>query len=231
MKNKKVILYINYLIILLSALAILFNFIKCEYFSLIVMTFAFISILLLLIVIVMLNSGEKHLKIELSAKHKRYDLEEDESIIKEFDEETQHNKCLEFISGLDKDLEFETLLEQKILKLADAIQLVAAIAYVKNSNDLNISSCYALVKSEQKQKLSLDEGLTGQVAKDGKPIEVSITDQISLEIISGLGKSKPKFLYLLPVFEQDEIKGVVELATFIKLSDTRIEFLIEALKR
>jgi hypothetical protein len=230
MKNKKIILYINYLVIALSALAVILILIQCSYFTLIAMTISILVLLAMIISNVMLNSSEKQLKIVLNDRNKRLN-DEVEDVHNSEDTSVSSNTYLDLVKNLDNSLDFGVQLEQKIIKLADSIQLVASIVYERKEDLLELSSCYALAKSEQKGSLRLDEGMTGQVVKDKKPFEVSITDQMSLEIVSGLGKSKPNYLYILPIFEEEEVIGVAELATFVQLNSKRVEFLIEALRR
>lgn len=66
--------------------------------------------------------------------------------------------------------------------------------------------------------LELGEGFPGQVAKDGKLINISDIPQGYLSIESGLGKSSPVSLILFPVKQNDKVLAVIELASFHKFT-------------
>jgi len=226
MKNKKVIVYINWVVVVLAALAIFFNFSQCQYFEQIVFLLAVLSIVLLLLNIFLLRSF-KQIEVEKTLKQ----IVEDEQVSSEGNHKMIDNYYLELVSKIKNEGAIEKIIDLKIKEIADEIQLTAALIYVIEEDVLKLKSTYALSIKDQLSEIKIGEGLTGQVAKDGLPIEIDIPEQIDIEIISGLGKSKPNFLYLLPVFDKTKIVGVLELATFIKLESEKIEFLIEAFRK
>jgi len=228
MKNKKVLFYINLIIIAFSAMALGFNLIQCRYFSIIASVMAFLTILLTLISIVILKSEEKQIKVILNKVNDDTDRKKSEEV--EAIEADVENHCLKLVSDIDPTLELSTLLNHKIQRIANPLQMVGALIYIKTPKQLQLVSTFALVKSEYPEEIELGNGITGQVAVDGKAVAIDLKDQMQIEIISGLGKSKPNFVYILPVFDQQNIVAVIEFATFVKLSEKRIEFLIEALR-
>ncbi len=228
MKNKKVLFYINLIIIVFSAMALGFNLIQCRYFSVIASVMAFLTILLTLISIVILNSEEKQIKVILKSVNDESERKKSESI--ETTEANVENNYLKLVSDIDPTLELSALLNQKIQRIANPLQAVGALIYTKGQKSLHLTNAYALIKSEYPDEIELGNGITGQVAIDGNAVAIDLKDQMQIEIISGLGKAKPNFVYILPVFNQQNIVAVIELATFVKLSEKRIEFLIEALR-
>ncbi len=59
------------------------------------------------------------------------------------------------------------------------------------------------------------EGLAGQVAKDGRLVNISSIPEGYISVISGLGKSSPTNLILVPIKnEQEKVLGVIEIASF-----------------
>jgi hypothetical protein len=227
MKNKKIVVNISFVVIALSVIAIVLNLIQCAYFTQIVFSLAFISILLLITNIFLLKKKEEDFLKEtnVSIGERKEDEVEKET------EEDVENHCIELVDKIDKKLSFNDILKLKFEKLSSAIQLVAAVAYEVKGDKLQLAASYALLKSELKTELNIDGGMTGQVAKNALPIEIDVEDKIDLEIISGLGKSKPNYLYILPVQDKNKVIGVVELATFNKLTERRINFLIEAFQK
>ncbi len=226
MKNFKIVNYINLIILLFCIGVIILNLIQYKYFSQIVFSSAFVSIILLLINIILLRGSDKKISLEFEALTNLVDENSEDNIIEnEIDEE---NKCLKLVEQIDRNLSKSEIFNLKFQKLADAIQLVAGLAYEKKDKILSISTSYALANEMYPTEIKVGEGITGQVAISGLPVGIDIAEQIDMEIISGLGKAKPNFLYILPIFNHKEVVGVVEVATFKKISERRIKFLIEA---
>ena len=69
------------------------------------------------------------------------------------------------------------------------------------------------------------EGLVGACALEQKTIYIKETKDDYVKITSGLGKSNPRSLVIVPLKFNDEIYGVVELASFIKYQPYEIEFI------
>lgn len=63
-------------------------------------------------------------------------------------------------------------------------------------------------------KYRFGEGITGQVAKDGRLLNIKAVPDGYLPIVSGLGKATPKYLLVLPIKYEEKIAGVVEIASF-----------------
>ncbi len=229
MKNLRIVNYINLLIILFSVGVIILNMIQYKYFSQIVFSLAFLSVILLIINVILLRGSDKKISLEFEArKNEKDEVSQEEIVNKEIKEE---NKCLKLVEQIDTNLPNSEIYNLKFQKLAEAIQLVAGLAYEKKDQILTLSTSYALVVEEFQKEFKVGEGITGQVATSGLPVEIDIAEQIEMEIISGLGKSKPNFLYILPIFKRKKIVGVVEMATFKKISERRIKFLIEAFEK
>ncbi len=75
------------------------------------------------------------------------------------------------------------------------------------------------------QEFSLNEGLVGQCAKDKEQIRISNFPNDNLQITSGIGSATPLDLVILPVLFENNVKAVIELASFDTFSDTHIDFL------
>ncbi|GJF17618.1 two-component system sensor histidine kinase/response regulator [Mycolicibacterium cyprinidarum] len=71
----------------------------------------------------------------------------------------------------------------------------------------------------------LGDGLVGQCALEGNRIEVTGAPADYVEIVSGLGKTGPLSLILIPIKFESEVLGVLELAGFRPFSDDDIELL------
>jgi signal transduction histidine kinase/HAMP domain-containing protein len=74
-------------------------------------------------------------------------------------------------------------------------------------------------------QLELGEGLVGQCAIEKEKILLSKVPLDYITIFSGLGAAPPQNILVLPVIFEDQVKGVVELASFERFSATHEAFL------
>ncbi|HYV93354.1 MAG TPA: HAMP domain-containing protein, partial [Chitinophagales bacterium] len=91
------------------------------------------------------------------------------------------------------------------------LKLFAAYAY---NNEKNIPKEFAI-----------GEGLVGQCAFEKERILLSNVPQGYIRISSGLGRSKPANLIILPVLFENNVKAVIELASLDAFSITHLDFL------
>jgi HAMP domain-containing protein/signal transduction histidine kinase/ActR/RegA family two-component response regulator len=71
----------------------------------------------------------------------------------------------------------------------------------------------------------LGEGLVGQTAIDKRPLRVKSVPKKYLTVKSGLGEAAPADLFVLPVLFEDQVLGVIELASFEQFNDVHTGFL------
>ncbi|HVU95570.1 MAG TPA: HAMP domain-containing protein [Puia sp.] len=93
----------------------------------------------------------------------------------------------------------------------DKLRLFAAYGY---KSDKNIPTEFAI-----------GEGLIGQVAFEKERIILSNVPSNYIKISSGLGRSKPANLIILPVLFENKVKAVIELASLDIFGQTHLDFL------
>ena len=71
----------------------------------------------------------------------------------------------------------------------------------------------------------LGQSLIGQVAKSKRPIVVANLPEGYVKISSGLGEAPPANLAVLPILFEDQVLGVIELASFTPFSPVQTDFL------
>jgi signal transduction histidine kinase/CheY-like chemotaxis protein/HAMP domain-containing protein len=71
----------------------------------------------------------------------------------------------------------------------------------------------------------IGQSLIGQVAKSKRAIVVDDIPQGYIRISSGLGDAQPANLAIMPILFEDQVLGVVELASFTKFTAVQIDFL------
>ncbi|MEC0243742.1 response regulator [Paenibacillus dokdonensis] len=84
----------------------------------------------------------------------------------------------------------------------------------KDPNKLILNGTYA-GEGEQatREKIEVGEGLIGQSAMDRKPIATEVPGEY-LSVSSAFGQTKPAHLVIHPVVFEDELLGVIEMASF-----------------
>ncbi|HYG37279.1 MAG TPA: GAF domain-containing protein [Cytophagales bacterium] len=90
---------------------------------------------------------------------------------------------------------------------------------------LNMISCYALNKKKFLEKsIELGEGILGQAFLEGETTMITKLPDGYTYINSGLGETSPSCLLIVPMKFNDEVKAIVEIASFHKFSETEINF-------
>ncbi|MBA4146198.1 MAG: hypothetical protein DI538_09260 [Azospira oryzae] len=108
-----------------------------------------------------------------------------------------------------------------ISKQLDAGQGAIYVAAQKDDKRvLELRSGYALNMAESnKVQFEFGEGLVGQAALSGKSLYIDDIPEGYITVLSGLGSASPRFLLLSVIRKGNEIKGVMELATFSPLKE------------
>lgn len=95
----------------------------------------------------------------------------------------------------------------------------------KEDTHLELVATYAYNRERKKQKkIYLGEGLVGMCAVEKSTVYLNDIPVGYLSISSGLGGSGPRSLLIVPLKLEDEIFGVIEIASFNKFKKHEIEF-------
>lgn len=106
--------------------------------------------------------------------------------------------------------------------------------FIKNSDDENnvvfeLKSFYAFNRRKfLKKSFELGEGLVGNCALERKSVHLTEIPQNYIKVTSGLGGSNPKSLVLVPMKMEDEVLGIIEIASFDNFEEHHIQFLEDA---
>jgi len=90
---------------------------------------------------------------------------------------------------------------------------------------LEMQACYAFDRRKfLENRIRPGEGLVGTCFLEGKPIYMTEVPNEYITITSGLGKANPRAVYICPLKVNDQIYGVVELASFREFEPHELEF-------
>lgn len=106
--------------------------------------------------------------------------------------------------------------------------------FIRNNEDQNnitleLQSFYAYNRRKYIKKVfELGEGLVGNCALEKQTMHLTEIPDNYIQITSGLGGSEPHSLLLIPMKMEDEVLGVIEIASFNEFEKYQIEFLEQA---
>ena len=103
--------------------------------------------------------------------------------------------------------------------------------FIVNDNDpshvvLEMKACYAYDRQKfLKKKIEVGEGLVGRCYQEKEKIYLTEIPGDYIKITSGLGDHNPKSLLLIPLAYNDNIFGIMEVASFTEYQDFEVEFI------
>lgn len=138
------------------------------------------------------------------------------------------NKLNKALSG---ELSYDEILEKGIQTVCRHTDACAGALYRFDSETkmCELKSSYALVeRTHLADQFALGKGIVGQVALEKKPIlltQISRSDAVGQ---SGIINEPPKAVFALPLIYEDELYGVIEIATFEEIKDIKQRYLESA---
>ncbi|MPY24248.1 response regulator [Shewanella sp. YLB-07] len=146
-----------------------------------------------------------------------------EDLLKQNEMKNQVSVINELTQGASK---IRAMADNIISALAEMMQAGHGVLYTCGDEDdgLSLSGSYAFKKRKAiLPNIPIGEGLVGQCAKEKKTILLTQVPGDYIQINSGLGESSPLNVLVVPVLFEDELMGVIELASFQTFSDEQIE--------
>ncbi|MBB5711051.1 HAMP domain-containing protein [Sphingomonas xinjiangensis] len=135
-----------------------------------------------------------------------------------------------FSRMLQGERDLSTVSNLIMSELAPLVNAQYGVFYVTardgDETALQLAASYGAESKDQlKAKFALREGLVGQAAADKRPILLENVPSDFLRIGSGLGHATPANVTILPALFEDEVKAVIELASFSEFNETHQSFL------
>jgi len=120
------------------------------------------------------------------------------------------------------------LTDEYIKELTKYLNVIQGGIYLIDDNDKNILNLISAFAYDRKKFLNktykIGEGLVGTCALEKKILIVDNVPESYIKITSGLGDTPPRHLYILPMLHNDDLIGVIELASLDNLEDYKIDF-------
>ncbi len=190
-----------------------------------------VSIILTLYLLNYNKTAEKIIYVEKTESQKQQDGNREAQAKKE----DLANQVKNIQSGAEeiKDikLKYEKVLSSLCMKIDVSQGIVYSVIKEKNKRYIELFATFAYNLPESDTvKYEFGEGLAGQVAKEGKKINIKDIPEGYITIISGLGASSPNHLAILPITEKGEVVKVVEIASFNEISKYDEKLITEVLK-
>ncbi len=123
----------------------------------------------------------------------------------------------------DKALLYDSIIN-KLVRFGGANQ--GGLFIVKEEEQvLEMVSCYAYERKKFiEKKIKFGDGLIGQCYLEKDIIYLTEVPEDYVNITSGLGHSLPRCIFLVPMINNEEVEGIIELAFFQPIEDHQKDF-------
>ncbi|MEO6225714.1 MAG: HAMP domain-containing protein [Sphingomicrobium sp.] len=153
-----------------------------------------------------------------------------EQTLKNAEQDWLKTNLARFSRMLQGERDLATVSNLIMSELAPLVNAQYGVFYVTNRDEeetkLELVASYGADSPDQlKQQFHLREGLVGQAAADRRPILLKDVPPDFIRVGSGLGHAAPANVNILPALFEDEVKAVIELASFNEFNETHQSFL------
>lgn len=182
-------------------------------------------------------SESDHLRvalIEMKEKLKEAAKQQEEKRIEEEKRSWMNEGLAKLNEILRKQDDVEELSYQILSYIINYMNANQGGLFIRNNEDqhniiLELKSFYAFNRRKYiKKTFELGEGLVGNCALEKQTIHLTEIPDQYIQITSGLGGANPHSLLLVPMKMEQEVLGVIEIASFNNFEKYQIDFLEQA---
>ncbi|MFC1459798.1 response regulator [Microvirga arabica] len=153
-----------------------------------------------------------------------------DTTLKNAEQDWLKTNLAKFTRMLQGERDLATVSNMILSEIAPLVNAQQGVFYtVENRGDeptLELVASYAFTERKHLgNRFRLREGLVGQVAYEKKRILLTNAPNDYIKIGSALGEAAPLNIIVLPVLFEQEVKAVIELASFNRFSETHQSFL------
>jgi HAMP domain-containing protein/signal transduction histidine kinase/CheY-like chemotaxis protein len=153
-----------------------------------------------------------------------------DTTLKNAEQDWLKTNLAKFTRMLQGERDLTTVSNMILSEIAPLVNAQHGVFYMANTDGsepiLELVASYAYTERKHlNNRFRLKEGLVGQVAYEKKRILVANAPSDYITISSALGEAPPLNIIVLPVLFEQEVKAVIELASFSRFSETHQSFL------
>jgi len=131
--------------------------------------------------------------------------------------------------SLQKNDDLDKLAQTFIEEIVPTMGAVYGALYVREGfgeqATFRLRGGYAGDKAAYEQRIEIGEGIVGQAARDKKRIELADVPEDYVRIKSGTGDAAPRYIAVQPACYQDQVVGVIELASLRMPTESELKLL------
>ena len=98
--------------------------------------------------------------------------------------------------------------------LAGELEIMSGILYIRKKQQFEASVTYALASPTEPYSFKEGEGLSGQAARSQQIMVLTRLPEDHLKVYSGLGKSEPSYLAIVPLVHKQKTIAVLECSGY-----------------
>jgi signal transduction histidine kinase/CheY-like chemotaxis protein/HAMP domain-containing protein len=152
-----------------------------------------------------------------------------DTTLKNAEQDWLKTNLAKFTRMLQGERDLSTVSNMILSEIAPLVNAQHGVFYtVENHGEPTLELVASYAFTERKHlgnRFRLREGLVGQVAYEKKRILITNVPDDYIKIGSALGEATPLNIIVLPVLFEQEVKAVIELASFNRFSETHQSFL------
>jgi len=142
------------------------------------------------------------------------------------------NGLTELNNQMRGELDIPRLSQNIISFLTTYIEAHIGLLYLTSKAEtLKLAGGYALGKEKIfSKKFKFGEGVVGQAAQENQIIEITDIPADIIKLRSGLGEIQPQHIIVMPFTYENNVTGVIEIASLHGISEIQKEFLLQSLE-
>lgn len=179
------------------------------------------------------NKDNKIQELAVQIQSNQDKIDDENLILAQKEEEAKKELLNQRISKMaklvqDSDIKnIESTVTTSLSKELEAVQSAYYSSVIMDGKRmLKLAASFAFhVPDSQELIFEFGEGLCGQVAKDGRFVNMGDVPEGYITVLSGLGKSTPGHLVISPIKSDENVLGVLEIASFYKFGKNEEELI------
>ena len=118
------------------------------------------------------------------------------------------------VRRMPEDVPLEEWGKALMKHLAGELEIMSGIFYIRKKKCFEATTIYALALPEEPYSFKEGEGLTGQVARSQQIMVLTSLPEGHVKVYSGLGKSEPSYLAVVPLIHKNKTIAVLECSGY-----------------